>query len=216
MVILVFGYSSLVLARNESTGAGGGVVENGTIVRPNDEQIDLSEETTQNQGEERDLMMRAEDVEKIKQATKSAAPRSAMALEKMSEVAKGVEEILTTRTLKGGIGDQVRLIAQEQKESQDQTLQHVEDVNKRGGLWKKIIGPDYKALNNLEKQVIKNELRIKQLTELMNKLTNQADKTMVQETINALIQQNVSLQEVIVSENKVGSLFGWLAKFLAK
>jgi hypothetical protein len=35
---------------------------------------------------------------------------------------------------------------------------------------------------------------------------------MVQEMIEALIAQNLSLQDVINAENRVGSVFGWFVK----
>lgn len=49
---------------------------------------------------------------------KNESTRSETAVEHMSIVAEKVQEILENRTLKGGIGDQVREIAQEQKQSQ--------------------------------------------------------------------------------------------------
>lgn len=171
---------------------------------------------TQNEGEEQQLMVQTEEQEETKEGTKSAAPRSEVALEHMSEVAKGVEAILMTKTLKGGIGDQVRQIAQDQKQSQDQVKLQIDKVASRSGLVKSLIGSDFKALNNIEKQIIQNQVRIQHLTDLQNQLTNKGDITMVQEVINALVQQNTSLQEMVDSENMRGSLFGWLVKLLVK
>ena len=61
-----------------------------------------------------------------------------------------------------------------------------------------------------------NRLRIHQLEQLQNQLTNQSDITMVQETIQALIDQNVVLQDRINFEEKSSSLLGWFFRLFAK
>lgn len=198
-VLVVF--SPRVLAKSESAGTG----------TANQNQV-----KTQNEGEEQQLEVQTAEQEEANVGTKSAAPRSENAFEHMSIVAKSVEEILVARTLKGGIGDQVRLIAQNQKQSQDQVRVQVGKIDSRGKFIKALIGTDYKALKNLELQVEQNQLRIEQLTELKNKLVNSGDIAMVQETINSLIEQNISLQEMISAEYRLGSVFGWLFRLFAK
>ncbi len=218
LVGVVFVWSATaVFAKSEN--AVGGVGSAGVAVSPTGVgmgTVNQNRVQTQNEGEEQQLTVQTEEQQETKEGTKSAAPRSEVALEHMSEVAKGVEAILTTKTLKGGIGDQVRQIAQDQKQSQDQVKLQIDKVASRSGLVKSLIGSDFKALNNIEKQIIQNQVRIQQLTDLQNQLTNKGDITMVQEVINALVQQNTSLQEMVDSENMRGSLFGWLVKLLVK
>jgi uncharacterized protein YeeX (DUF496 family) len=79
-----------------------------------------------------------------------------------------------------------------------------------------LIGSDYQALKNVQKQIEQNQLRIQQLEQLQNQLTNQSDIAIVQETIQALTEQNISLQDRINLEEQSGSLFGWLFKLLSK
>ena len=209
-------FSPEVFAKSEN--AGSGVAATNTTITPmtgsgvaNQNQV-----KTKNASEAQQLTVKTAEQEAVSEGTKSAAPRNDVAIQNMSDVAKGVEEILTTKTLKGGIGDQVRIIVQEQKQSQDQIRLQIDKVASRSGLLKSLIGPDYKALNNINEQIVQNELRIQQLTEFKNQLTNSGDITMVQEEIDALVQQDVSLQSLIVTENKTGSLFGWLIKLLVK
>lgn len=218
IVMMMVVFSPMVLAKSDSAGSGGDVpmvkvtnnLTTGTAVQ-NQNQIE-----TQNMGEEQELKVQNEEQEETKEGTKSASPRSEMAREKMSEIAKSVEEILTTKTLRGGIGDQIKVIAQEQKQSQDQIKTQIDKIDRRGSFLKSLIGPDYEALKKLEVQLIQNELRIQQLAELKNQLTNSGDIAMVQETINALVEQNVSLQEMMAAENKIGGMFGWLFKLFVK
>jgi hypothetical protein len=160
-------------------------------------------ETTEEQGDNDDF-------------SKSPAPRSATGSAHMSEVAKKVEELLTTRTTKGGIGDKVREVAREQTQAQEQIKQQLKLIEDRRGWLKKLIGPNYKAIKNLQQQLEQNQQRIRQLTQLATEITNQEDKTLIQETITALGQQNTELQARIQAEEQTTSLFGWLAQLLTK
>ena len=129
---------------------------------------------------------------------------------------KKVEELLTTESAKGGIGEQVRQVAQEQKEAQEGIKTELGKIDDRSKLMKSLIGPNYQALKNMQKQMEQNQSRIKELEQLMSKLTNQSEITMVQETIKALTDQNVSLQDRIALEEQSRSLLGWLFKLFAK
>jgi len=198
LVMVMFVFSPAVLAKNE-------------VAVQNQDQV-----KTQNEGEDQGPLVQITEQKDASGSTKSAAPRSETALQRMSSVATFVESLLTTRTLKGGIGDQVRVVAQEQKNSQDEVQAEVLKVEGRGKFLKTLIGSNYKALKNIEKQIGQNELRIKQLTGLKNKLIDSGDITMVQKTIEALTQQNISLQEMINVENQTKSMFGWLFRSFVK
>ena len=147
---------------------------------------------------------------------KKESPRSEIAKEKMSGVATQVEALLTNKTMKGGIGDQVREIATQQKQAQEQVKDQLGQVENRKGLLKSLIGPDYKALKDVENKVEENQLRIEKLTELKTQLTNQSDITMVEASIQALTEQNTELQETVTDESQSKSMLGWLFKLFAK
>lgn len=141
--------------------------------------------------------------------------RNQNAIENMSEVAKQVQLLLQIRT-SDGIGEQVRLIAQEQNQAQEQIQEQVNKLNSKTKLARFLTGTDYGAIKSLMQQFEQNQLRIQQLEELQNQLSNQGDITKVQETIQALIQENTSLQELVAAEEKTFGLFGWLFKFFAR
>ena len=141
--------------------------------------------------------------------------RSPVALEHMSAVALKVQELLQLRT-EGGIGDQVRQIARDQIQSQIQIQEQVDKVDSRGKLVKLLLGPDYKALKNINQLMEQNRQRIQLLQELQNQLVSQVDKINIEETIQALIQENTSLQEAISAEEKTKSLLGWFLKLFVK
>lgn len=146
---------------------------------------------------------------------KTVTPK-AQAQENMSVVAQKVQELLSLPERSGGIGEQVRIIAQAQNQIQQQMQQQLNKIESRKGLVKALFGPDYGAIKNLKQQLEQNQLRVRQLGQLVNQLSNPADQNLVQETIEALNQQNVALQEKIAAEERVGSAFGWLLKLFTQ
>ena len=181
-----------------------------------------NEVKTQNQGEDSQLNVNTQEQESLGENqdtegnSKEESPRSETAKENMSVVSQKVEELLTTEIAQGGIGEQVKQIAQEQKQAQNQIQTELGKVDTRSGLLKSLIGPNYQALKNMQKQMEQNQLRIQQLERLKNQLTNQGDIVIIQETIQALTDQNTSLQDRIALEERSGSLLGWLFKLFAK
>ena len=180
---------------------------------------------TQNQGEGQQIQQQTqemeeqetkdEDTEDDGQRGEGLQNRNPKALENMSVVSRKVQELLQTKST-GGIGEQVREIAREQNQAQIQIQDGLEKIGNRKGFVKNLFGPDYKAIKNLNKQMEQNQLRIEMLQQLVNQVENQADETQIQEAILALTEQNTALQEQIQSEEKIGSLFGWLLKLFAK
>ncbi len=198
--------------------------EDGSLTPTGNQVQNENQVKTRNEGEDSQIQIGTQEQEKLgeNQATQSqsmskeAAARSQMAIQNMSNVAQKVEELLTTATMQGGIGQQVKQIAQEQKTSQEQIQTELGKVDNRGGILKTIIGPDFSALKNMQNQMAQSQLRIQQLKQLQNQLTNQNDIAIVQETIQALTEQNTALQNRISLEEQSGSVLGWLFKLFAR
>ncbi|MGB9911337.1 MAG: hypothetical protein ACPLKP_01890 [Microgenomates group bacterium] len=183
---------------------------------------------TRNQGEEQQLQVNTQEQEQLKEGEdegennqaigqpKLATPRSETARERMSEVAKAVEELLTTQGAKGGIGQQIRQVAQEQKQAQQEIEKEFRNLEQRPAWLERVIGPNYRAINNLKAQLEQNRLRIRQLEQLRNQIANKADQNQIQETIQAMIEQNTALEKQIQAKERIKSLFGWLVKLLVK
>ncbi|MFH1832775.1 MAG: hypothetical protein ABH816_01220 [Candidatus Levyibacteriota bacterium] len=171
---------------------------------------------TQNQGEDKQIQTQNQEQESLGDGQgEGLQNRNQKAVQSMSMVAQKAQELLQIRTT-GGIGEQVKQIAQEQNQAQTQIQAEFKKVESRGKLLKLLIGSDYQALKNMQKQMEQNQLRIQQLEQLQNQLTNQGDIIMVQETIQALTEQNTALQDSVNLEEQSGSLLGWLFKLLVK
>ncbi|MFH1280885.1 MAG: hypothetical protein ABII08_04730 [Candidatus Beckwithbacteria bacterium] len=172
---------------------------------------------TQNQGEDQQLQVTTQEQESLQGGQpKSVSPRSETAREHMSVVAQTVEELLTTQGAKGGIGQQVSEVAREQQQAQQEIEGELDKLGARQGWARKLFGPDYKAIKNLNQQIERNRLRIRQLEQLQTQVANVADQTQIQEAAQALVEQNTALEEQIQAEEQTGSLFGWLFKLFAK
>ncbi len=141
--------------------------------------------------------------------------RNQNAIQQMSEVATQVQQLLQIRTT-GGIGEQVRAIAQAQNQAQAQIQEQLNKLESKGKLARLLTGTDFGAVKNLKQQLEQNRLRVQQLEQLQNQLSNREDIALVHETIQALIQENTFLQERVVAEEQTRSLFGWLLKLASR
>ncbi|MCL5431839.1 MAG: hypothetical protein M1484_01925 [Patescibacteria group bacterium] len=228
VTIAVLSLTSVAYASKNETGAQGTGSQTGNqgtttqgqqqvVASPTGNQVQNQNQVqTQNQGEDTQLKVNTQEQENLGEGTGTGSQnRSQNAVENMSNVAEQVQELQQIRTT-GGIGEQVRQVAQEQNQAQNQIQTELGKVDNRTGLLKSLIGPDYKALKSMQKVMEQNQLRIQQLEQLQNQLTNQSDITMVQETIQALTEQNTALQDKITLEEQSGSLLGWLFKLFAR
>lgn len=216
LLILV---SPVLAAQNgQGEGQGGAQAQQVNDASSGNQVQNANQVQTQNQGEDQQLQVSSQEQESLgdNQGSKSASPRSEKALEKMSNVAKKVEELLTTQGARGGIGEQISQFANAQNQAQSQIQEDLDSVDKRGGFMKFLIGPDYKALKSMQKQMEQNQVRIQLLEQLRNEVQNQDDADQIQETIQALVEQNTALQDRVNLEENTGSLLGWLFKLLNK
>lgn len=147
---------------------------------------------------------------------KSPAPRSQAALQHMSEVAKYVEKLLNSKTLKGGIGDQVREVARIQKESASKIKPELNALDSRSEMLKAVFGPDYQAIKNIEIIIKENKLNISKLEALLPKITLKSDVDLLKSSLEALKFQNESFQARVNQELRIDSIFGWIFKSLTK
>ncbi len=161
---------------------------------------------TQNAGEDSQLNVNTQE---SFQANEGSQSRSDTARQNMSSVAQKVEELLNDEGTQGGIGQQVKAIAQQQKKAQGEITGQLNKLESRQGLMKKLFGADRKAIKNLKQQMEQNQLRIQQLQEMQNQVMSQAEEIQVQDLVQALVEQNTALEDQIQAEGQVSSVFGW-------
>ena len=173
-----------------------------TSPEPDDDDVDTEEDEDEDNDDE--------DNDK-----KFGAERRERARERMSAVASEVEQLLLTRDT-GGIGQQVREIAQAQMEAQEELEEEVNSVDSRPGWMKRIVGPHFAAIRKAEKIIERNEERIEELEQLRFQLYDLEDRSKIQETIQAMEEQQEAIQERLDDEKKIKSVFGWFFKVFSR
>lgn len=128
-----------------------------------------------------------------------------------SVVANFVQTLVRVADREGGIGEQVRVIAQQQNQSASTTAVALEKVENRGKIKTFLIGSDYKNLGALRSELVQTRNRIEQLTRLADKATS-ADKADLLQQIKNLQQEQTWIENFIKTNENKFSLFGWLVK----
>ena len=154
-----------------------------------------SSSTTQNQ--EREKVQNREQIQKI-------------------SVSDFVENILKIAN-KNGIGEQVKIIAQELNKSASTSIQAIEKVQTRSKIKTFLVGSDYKNLGELRSEIVQNRNRIEQLNDqLMNKINNISDQAELENQIENLKAEQTKIDNFIKEQEGKISLFGWLNKLINK
>lgn len=131
-----------------------------------------------------------------------------------SVVANFVQSLLRVANRDGGIGEQVRSIAQQQNQSASTTIQAMEKIQTRNRIKTFLIGSDYKNLGAMRSEMVQTRNRIEQLTRLENNAT-ETDKAEIQAQIKTLEQEQARIENFIKSEEEKFSMFGWIAKLFS-
>ncbi len=129
-----------------------------------------------------------------------------------STVARFVQNLLQVANREGGIGEQVRTIAQQQNQSADTTVQAMEKVQIRSKVKTFFFGSDYKNLGTLRSEMVQTRNRLEKLNKLMENIQNEEDKTELQSQIQILKQEQTRIESFMKADESKFSLFGWFIK----
>jgi hypothetical protein len=187
---------------NQQSGQGTATVASQRVsVSPTGNQVkNQNEVKTQNQGEDQQLSVKTQESELLNEDVTQS----------FTKVSDQVHQLIDTVGAKGGIGQEVKVIAQSQTKLQDEIKSDFDNLNSRSALTKLLVGSDKKMTKSLEQKVEQNRLMIQQLEQLKLQTKNTGDLQQLQETIDLMTYQSTSLQDKIDKENKVNGMFGWL------
>ena len=177
----------------------------------------------QNQGEDQQLEVANQQQQESGDATTggrksdvSIANRGATASEHLSIVAQQVDNLLSFPDRRGGIGDQVRVIAQEQEQIQERVRESLEQLENRPRFMVKLFGPNYKAINRLQATIEQNEQLVEELLILQENALYPAEKEDLSSAITALEQQNTLLFQQIQLSSGDNGFLGWVFRFFSQ
>ena len=131
-----------------------------------------------------------------------------------SDVAKFVQTLLATSPRIGGIGEQVRLIAQEQASSTETIVTAIEQVEQRNRIRTFLFGTDYKNLGVIRSEIVTMQNRIQRLGTEAERMASSTDKNTLIKEIVTLGEERLKLETFIKNNESIFSLFGWVRKIL--
>jgi len=137
--------------------------------------------------------------------------------EHRSTVATFVQNLLNVADREqGGIGDQVRVLANEQNDSKDNIANEIDKIKNRSGLKTFFIGTDYKNVGQLRSEMVKTRNQIDRLKRLLDKTTSEESKIALQGQIQTLEQAQQKIEDFLKTNESKFSLFGWFVKLFNK
>ncbi len=141
---------------------------------------------------------------------------STTSTQRRSEVANAVQEMLQVAERNGGIGQQVKVIAQNQTQNQEKIEASLEEAQSRGDFAKFFIGPKYSEINDAKELLAQNREEIKQLNQVKNQLMNQADQEKLLEQVQVIEEANLEIENSLDEAQKGFSLFGWAFRLFSR
>ncbi len=135
--------------------------------------------------------------------------------QRRSSVAAAVQQLLQLAERNEGIGQQVRIIAQEQTQNREQVEASLEKIQSRSGLVRLLIGPNFGEIKNAQALLERNRERIQQLSGVMDQLADEAEQMQLREQIQTLEQADLEIENSLGAEQHGFSLLGWFFKLLA-
>jgi hypothetical protein len=133
-----------------------------------------------------------------------------------SAVATFVQSLLAVADREGGIGQEVKVIAQQQNDTKDRASDLINAIENRNKVKTFFIGTSYKNLGELRSQMVQTRNQIDQLKRLADKAENEGDKTELQSQIQVLEQEQTNINNFITQNENKFSLFGWAVKLFRK
>ncbi len=203
--------------KEEGQGAGQGLQDGTGVQVQQQTQQKLQDGTgTGNQIQNQNQVKNQGEVNKIQMSQQQGTQsETATATQRRSNVANAVQEMLQVANRNGGIGQQVKTIAQTQTQNQEKLEASLQKVQSRVGLAKFFVGPDYDEISNAKKILEQNKEQIEQLNQVKNQLANQGDQQILTEQIKTLEQSNLEIENSLGTAQKGFSLFGWMFRMFS-
>ncbi len=131
-------------------------------------------------------------------------------------VASFVQGLLAVADRESGIGQEVRVIAQQQNNIKVRTSDLINAVENRNKVKTFLIGTSYKNLGELRSQMVQARNQVEQLKKLSESAENEQSKIELQNQIQVLEQEQTRINDFITQNESQFSLFGWAVKLFRK
>jgi hypothetical protein len=219
VTLLFFGFSSQALAvgsNSQSQGSGkssGSTQEDKTTattpVSGNAAKTN-EQNAVKNQGESTQIQTQEQNAVQTQEKKQTKGQFNAES--HRNAVATFVQSLLAVADREGGIGQEVRAIAEQQNNINGRTSDLINAVENRNKVKTFFIGTSYKNIGELRSQMVQTQNRIDQLNKLAAKAENEGDRTELQSQIQVLEQEQASINNFITQNESRFSLLGWAVK----
>ncbi len=129
-----------------------------------------------------------------------------------STIATFVKSLLSVADRDGGIGSQVRVVANSQNDSASTTAAAMAKVEKRGSLRTFFFGSDYKNIGVIRSELSTTTNNIVRLKNLLNLTSDASVRADINNQITALELIQAKIEAFLELNESKFSLFGWLNK----
>ena len=136
--------------------------------------------------------------------------------ERRIQFADNVQELVrSSERIGNGIGEEVRVMAQDQERDYEDAEDIIKNVSKRGGFARFFIGPNYSEIKKVEDYAQKYTDRLEKLGETVSEITAQDVISAIDAQIKEMEQVKADLEVEIEAQKGGFSLFGWLNRLLS-
>lgn len=132
-----------------------------------------------------------------------------------SAVATFVHSLLAIADRDGGIGAEVRAVAQAQNDAATTTAEAMAKVENRSALATLLLGTDWKSIGVLKSEIRRTESNIARLEALLDDTTDVTVRADLETQIQALKDEQVKIEAFVEAHEDSFSLFGWFTKLFA-
>lgn len=147
---------------------------------------------------------------------KTEEERNMIRDEHRSAVSLAVSAMLQVAEKHEGIGEQVRVIAQNQVKTQEEVEVKLANIEDRGAFAKFLIGAKYSDIKDAEKLLEQNREQIRELNQIKLEISNQSDVAVLDQQIQVLENVNLEIENSLKASQEGFSLFGWAVKIFSK
>lgn len=132
--------------------------------------------------------------------------------EHRSAVAIFVQSLLRIANRDGGIGAEVRAVAQSQNESASTTAEALAKVESRSKLWAFFFGTDWKSVGKIRSELAKTGSDVRRLETTLTETSDVSVKADLTAQLTALKAEQAKIEAFVESHEKSFSLLGWFTK----
>ena len=119
--------------------------------------------------------------------------------------------MLGVATRNGGIGEQIREVAQNQNQLQNNIENSLEKVQNQNKFMKCLIGPNYNEINGVKINLENHNQKLEELKKIKDEVSEE-DKILLESQIEKLEQIVEEVNLEIQAQEKFFNLFGWLKR----